>query len=151
MRCHYNAVNYIQIQHKRHSIARPLGQGILGVQSLMYILSQSPHRCVQYHVILDRVITALDCHWMGFYNNRRHRPLSHLANKGLSHPIQHPTAGTSTHTTPVGLVMAGCCQINYILTNIGRRNAIRILNQHPLFWYILIWTQFICFINLFAF
>ena len=68
-----------------------------------------------------------------------------------SHPIQHPTAGTSTHMTPVGCVMAGCCQINYILTNIGRRNSIRILNQHPLFWNILIWTQFICFINLFAF
>ena len=61
-----------------------------------------------------------------------------------SHPIQHPTAGTSTHMTPVGLVMAGCCQISYILTNIGRRNSIRILNQHPLFWNILIWTQFIC-------
>ena len=45
-----------------------------------------------------------------------------------SHPIQHPTAGTSTHMTSVGLVMAGCCQINYILTNIGRRNSIWILN-----------------------
>ena len=68
-----------------------------------------------------------------------------------SHPIQHPTAGMGTHMTPVGCVMAGCCQINYILTNIGRRNPIRILNQHPLFWNILIWTEFICFINLFAF
>ena len=48
-----------------------------------------------------------------------------------SHPIQHPTAGMGTHMTPVGCVMAGCCQINYILTNIGRRNSIRILNQHP--------------------
>ena len=68
-----------------------------------------------------------------------------------SHPIQHPTAGMGTHMTPVGCVMAGCCHINYILTNIGRRNSIRILNQHPLFWHILIWTEFICFINLFAF
>ena len=68
-----------------------------------------------------------------------------------SHPIQHPTAGMGTHMTPVGCVMAGCCQINYILTNIGRRNSIRIFNQHLLFWNILIWTEFICFINLFAF
>ena len=68
-----------------------------------------------------------------------------------SHPIQHPTAGMGTHMTPVGCVMAGYCQINYILTNIGRRNSIRILSQHPLFWNILIWTEFICFINLFAF
>ena len=45
-----------------------------------------------------------------------------------SHPIQHPTAGESTPLTPMGLVMAGCWQINSILTNIGRRNSIRILN-----------------------
>ena len=38
-----------------------------------------------------------------------------------SHPIQHPTAGMGTHMTPVGCVMAGCCQIEYILTNIGRK------------------------------
>ena len=68
-----------------------------------------------------------------------------------SHPIQHPTAGASTHMTPVGLVMAGCCQIDYILTTMGRRNSIRILDQHPLFWNISIWTQFICLIKLFAF
>ena len=30
--------------------------------------------------------------------------------------------------TPIGLVMAGCWQIYSILTNIGRRNSIRILN-----------------------
>ena len=67
-----------------------------------------------------------------------------------SHPIQHPTAGMGTHMIPVGCVMVGCCQINYIITNIGRRNSIPILNQHPLFWNILIWTEFICFINLFC-
>ena len=64
-----------------------------------------------------------------------------------SHPIQHSTAGDSTPMAPMGLVMAGCWQINSILTNIGRRNSIRILNQYPFFWKIL--TQFICFINLF--
>ena len=44
------------------------------------------------------------------------------------------------------LYMAGCWQINYILTNIGHRNSIRIWNQYPFFWNILIWMQFICFI-----
>ena len=68
-----------------------------------------------------------------------------------SHPIQHPTADESTHMIPVDLVMAGCWQINYILTNIGRKNSIRILNQYPFFWNVLIWTEFICFINLYAF
>ena len=62
-----------------------------------------------------------------------------------SHPIQHPTAGERTPVTPMGLAMAGCWQINNILANIGRRNSIRILNQYPLFWNILIWAQFICF------
>ena len=46
-----------------------------------------------------------------------------------SHPIQHPTAGESTPMTPMGLVMAGCWLINSILTIIGRRNPIRILDQ----------------------
>ena len=51
----------------------------------------------------------------------------------------------------MGLVMAGCWQINSILANIGRRNSIRILNQYPFFWNILIWAQFICILKLFAF
>ena len=67
-----------------------------------------------------------------------------------SHPIQHPIASEHTPMTPMGLAMAGCWQINSILTNIGRRNSIRILNQYPFFWNILIWTQFICFINPFC-
>ena len=68
-----------------------------------------------------------------------------------SHPIQHPTAGERTPMTPMGLVMAGCWQINSILANIGRRNPIRILNQYPFFWNLSIWAQFICFWKLFAF
>ena len=68
-----------------------------------------------------------------------------------SYPIHYLTAGEITHMTPVGLVMAGCWQINSILANIGRRNSIRILNQYPLFWNILIWAQFICFIKVFEF
>ena len=31
------------------------------LEKLIYILPQSPHWCVQYHVILDRVIMALNC------------------------------------------------------------------------------------------
>ena len=37
-----------------------------------------------------------------------------------NHPIQHPTYSKRTPMTPVGLVMAGCWQINDILSNIGR-------------------------------
>ena len=39
-----------------------------------------------------------------------------------SHPIQHHTSGERTPMTPVGLVMAGCWEINFILANIGQRN-----------------------------
>ena len=33
-----------------------------------------------------------------------------------------------------------CWQINYILANIGHRNSIRILNQYPFWWNIVIWA-----------
>ena len=49
--------------------------------------------------------------------------------------------------TPVGLVMAGCWQINSILANIGRRKSIRILNQYSFFW---IWAQLIMFYKAFC-
>ena len=58
-----------------------------------------------------------------------------------SHPIQHPTSGELTPMTPVGLVMAGCWQINSILANIGGRNSIPILNQYPFFWNIYIYEH----------
>ena len=48
----------------------------------------------------------------------------HSVSPQPSYPV--PTAGEITPMTPVGHVMAGCWQINYILTNIGRRNIIRI-------------------------
>ena len=51
--------------------------------------------------------------------------------------------------TPMGLAMTDCWQINPILANIGRRNSIRILNQYPFFWNILIWAQFIIFFQAF--
>ena len=64
MRCRYNAVTLLQIPHQRHPMAHPLGRYIgciLWVQTLIYILNQSLRWRMQYHVILDRVITALDC------------------------------------------------------------------------------------------
>ena len=62
--CPYNPVNFLQNQHKIHPIAHPLGWGmgcILWIPTLIHILSQSLQRWTQYCVILDRVITALDC------------------------------------------------------------------------------------------
>ena len=60
----YNAVNFPPNPPKIHRIAPPLGrdmESILWVQTVIYTLSQSTQGCMQYHVILDRVITALDC------------------------------------------------------------------------------------------
>ena len=60
-RCRYNAVNFIKIIHKRHSIARPLGRGkecLLWIQHLIDVLPRQ--LLLQYVIILDRVITALD-------------------------------------------------------------------------------------------
>ena len=93
------------------------------------------------------------CHWHLRRGDPHSSWIHHTQNtpSAPGNPIQHPIAGERTPMTPMGLVMAGCWQINSILTNIGRRNSIRILNQYPFFWNILIWTQFICFINLFAF
>ena len=64
MQCHYNTVTFLQNIHKRYPIARLSGRGmrcLLWVQPLIDILPQFLQWCVQYHVILDRVITALDC------------------------------------------------------------------------------------------
>ena len=50
--------------HKRHTIANPLKwdmRCLLWVQTLMYISPQSMQRCIWCHVILDCVITALQC------------------------------------------------------------------------------------------
>ena len=60
----YNAVKFLQNAHKRHPIAHPLGQDIrciLWAQTLIYSLPQSLQWWIQYHIILDRIITALDC------------------------------------------------------------------------------------------
>ena len=63
VRCRYNRVNFIKNIHERHPIAHPVGQGmecLLWIQPLLDILPQF-RQCVQYLVLLDRVITALDC------------------------------------------------------------------------------------------
>ena len=70
MQCCYNTVNFLQNLHKKHPryIARPLGRGmvcILWVQTMIYTLPQSQQWCMQYHMILDREIVALDCICMG--------------------------------------------------------------------------------------
>ena len=61
----------------------------------------------------------------------------HRVSPQPSYPVgQHPTAGESTPMTPLGHVIAGCWQINSILTNIGRRNSIQMLNQYLFLKYI---------------
>ena len=64
LRCRYNAVSFLKNLHKIHSIARPIGRGmgrLLWIETLIYILSLSVQCCVQYHLVLDRVITAPYC------------------------------------------------------------------------------------------
>ena len=60
----YNAVNFLQNIHETHPIARLSGRGmgcLLCIQPLIDILPQFLQCCMQYHVILNRVIMALDC------------------------------------------------------------------------------------------
>ena len=62
--CRYYAVNFLPNPLKIHPIARSLGRGmgcILWVKTVIYIMPRSQQWCVQYHFILDRIITALDC------------------------------------------------------------------------------------------
>ena len=56
MRCCYTAVNVLPNPHKVHPTARPLW-----AQILVYTLLQSLQWCVQYCVLLERIITALCC------------------------------------------------------------------------------------------
>ena len=57
------SVNFLPNPHKIHPIARPSGRAmgcILRVLTVIYTLPQSLQRCMQYHVILGHVVTALD-------------------------------------------------------------------------------------------
>ena len=61
--CCYNMVNLLTYPYKIHPIAHSLGWAmgcILCIQTVIYTLSQSMQWCMQYHVILDHVITAID-------------------------------------------------------------------------------------------
>ena len=63
VRCHYNAVNFLQNSHNRHPIARPWGRGmgcLLCVWSIVYVLLLSSQRRMKYRDNLDWIITALD-------------------------------------------------------------------------------------------
>ena len=63
--CCKNAVNFLPNPHKIHPIARRLGRDMgcdLTFDTLIYaLLSQSTQCSIEYRVIFDRVITALDC------------------------------------------------------------------------------------------
>ena len=59
-----NAVNFLPNPHNIHLIDHPLGRNMgynLWFDTLSYILFPSTQCCVKYRVILDHVITALDC------------------------------------------------------------------------------------------
>ena len=63
VRCRYNAINFIQNIHERHTIARPPGLGMgcfLRLHPMIDILPQFLQWCV-HHDTLDLVITALEC------------------------------------------------------------------------------------------
>ena len=64
MRCRHNADIFFQNHHKSHAIPSRSGRAmgcLLWLKTLIRVLTQSRQWCVQYRVILDRVITALHC------------------------------------------------------------------------------------------
>ena len=55
-------VNFLENPHKRHLIAHLLGQAmgcLLWVHTLDYIIPRELQQCMQYHVIIDHVMTVL--------------------------------------------------------------------------------------------
>ena len=55
---------FLQNTHNRHPIARPCWRDmgcLLRVQALINVLPRSLQWCMKYHVVLDHVITTLDC------------------------------------------------------------------------------------------
>ena len=64
VRCRYHVVNFHLNPHEKYPIARPLERDMgcmMWVQTVIYILAQSMQWCIQYDVILDRVVSTLDC------------------------------------------------------------------------------------------
>ena len=63
VRCRYNAVNFIKNIDKVYSVALPLGRCmrcLLGILPLIDIQPQFLQWCMQYLVILDLALMALD-------------------------------------------------------------------------------------------
>ena len=64
VRCRYNAAKSHPNHHERHSIARLRGRDmecLLWIYPLMHVLDQLLLYHMQKHIMLDRVITTLDC------------------------------------------------------------------------------------------
>ena len=62
--CHYNVVKFLQIPHNSHPIACPWGRDmgcLLWIQIAIYVLPQQLEYCMQNHVVVDRITTALHC------------------------------------------------------------------------------------------
>ena len=55
-------------------------------------------------------------------------------------PHQPPVILSGTPELGLTPLTCVCWQINSILANIGHRNSIRILNQYPFWWNLLIWA-----------
>ena len=66
-------------------------------------------------------------------------------------PYQRPVILSGTPELGWAPLTCGCWQINSISANIGHRNSIRILNQYPFWWKILIRAWFISFIKFLSF
>ena len=67
VQCHYNAFKFLTNIHKRHPVWARYGVSSVGA-ALIDILPQFLQWCVQYLVILDHVIMALNCIDPQFYN-----------------------------------------------------------------------------------
>ena len=63
VQCRYNVVNFLQAPHNSHPIAH---RRVLWVHALISVLAQPLEWYIQYHVMLDCVITALDCRIVAF-------------------------------------------------------------------------------------
>ena len=101
VRCRYNAINFLTKIHKRQPRARPLGRGmgcLLCIQLLNDILPRFQQLFMQYLIILDLVIAALDCILYALQSSRNHISTSALSDvefKSLGwRALKTPTAET---------------------------------------------------------
>ena len=59
--CRYNAVSFLTNIHERHPIAHPSGRGMGCLLWIQHQIDISLQLLMWYLIILDRVLTALDC------------------------------------------------------------------------------------------